>query len=182
MMFKQDRNKSDVWVICLILGYGRQFLGQQYYDPIKIINLTSDQIDPDKQVHYVLVDDFIFTGTQMIYSIDLKLHYNAHKYKIHVVCVGIGPEGLRKLSSRGIIVFYDKEYASLGQLVKESNYSSKYQHYRAELSKRFGQPFIDPIDYMNNVPIYFEHKMPDVMSSFPHIIVQVTVNGMKRRT
>lgn len=179
LMFKQDRNKSDVWVICLLLRYGRQFIGRTYYDPNDIINLTSEQINPDKQVNYVLVDDFIFTGTQMTYSIehfDLKLNYNARDYKKHVVCGGIGPEGLNKLSSRGVTVFYGKEYASLGQLVKMSEYRTNYAQYRSELSKKFGQPFIDPIDYMNNIPIYFEHKIPDVMSSFPHIIIQVAKN------
>ena len=180
LLFKQDRNKSDVWIIMLLLRYGRQFLGKTYYDPINVINISADIIDTSaKHVNYMLVDDFIFTGTQMNYTLDhlsMKLQYNLQQYKIHVLCGGIGRAGLAKLSSWGVNIHYAKKYASLGQLVKKSPHSANYTQYKAELSQKFGQPFIDPVDYMNNIPIYFEHKIPDVMSSFPHIIIQVAKN------
>jgi hypothetical protein len=106
----------------------------------------------------------------------MKLQYNLKQYKIHVLCGGIGRAGLTKLSRWGVVFHYAKKYASLGQLVKKSPHSANHTQYKAELFQKFGQPFIDPIDYMNNVPIYFEHKIPDVMSSFPHIVVQVAKN------
>jgi hypothetical protein len=47
---------------------------------------------------------------------------------------------------------------------------------RKQLSTKFKQPFIEQIDYMNCIPIYFEHKIPDAVSSFPHLIVQVVTD------
>ena len=189
LLFKQDSNKSDVWIIMLLLRYGRQFLGKTYYDPINVINISADKFNKavlTQHVNFTLVDDFIFTGTQMNYTIEYlfkKIDYelleykgDVRQYKIHVLCGGIGRAGLAKLSSWGVNIHYAKKYASLGQLVKKSPHSANYTQYKAELSQKFGQPFIDPVDYMNNVPIYFEHKIPDVMSSFPHIIIQVAKN------
>ena len=64
-------------------------------------------------------------------------------------------------------IFYTYQMKSFGEMVDPS----KYKKIQKEINDEFPQPFIDKFNYMNNVPIYTEFKLPDTMSSFPKIII-----------
>jgi hypothetical protein len=89
--------------------------------------------------------------------------------KIHVVCAGITNYARSRLWVEVFHNVYDLQ--SLSEIcnkneINENEVKTKIIMQRAE----FPQPFEDEFNYMNNVPIYMEHKLPDTMSSFPLII------------
>jgi len=176
LLFHRDGNKSYIWILLLLLRYGRMFLKDLYKEPVDIMNVsTSDLSKASTDINYVFCDDFIFSGTQMWYALDLfrmKVSYRTD-YHIYIICGGVGSTGLSKLSGYGAKLYYGTLCPTLGDIIKKSQYKDKYNTLKKFMSFQFGQPFIDRIEYTNCIPIYFEHKLPDAMSSFPHIITNV---------
>jgi hypothetical protein len=172
IIYNEDRNKSDLWVLLLLLRYGKKFLKKLYKDPTDIIELNKSPITiPDKMI-YLFCDDFIYSGTQMFYTLE-KFAFKSstsHLKNVYIVCAGITQNGINRLNTDKI--FYEYNLKSIGELVNPEN----YKKIEKEMNNTFPQPFIDKFNYMNNVPIYMEHKLPDTMSSFPEIIIKVINN------
>ena len=179
LVFNRDNNKSDIWVILLILRYGNKILGKEnYYDPVNIIEMAKPN-EYSKDMIYLLCDDCIYSGTQMrsnITNLKGKFPYKT-KSHIYVVCAGASTYGLENCMD--IQVFYSKKLDSFKEIIQASpEYKSRYCSLKSKLNYTFPQPFIEKFNYMNNIPMYMEHKMPDAMSSFPRILVHI-VNKCK---
>lgn len=180
LAYKRDGNKSDVWIISLFMRYGRKFI-KEYYDPVNIIDLSKTK-NPPIDVDYVLCDDFIFSGTQMIYTLDM-LHLKTNMLlfakkktiRTFVIVGGVTTTGFENVGNKCTRIFCSKQFKCFGDYVKKSH-PEKYLDIKHAAEDEFGQPFIDKINYMSCIPIYFEHKMPDAMSSFPSIISKVISN------
>lgn len=172
IIYNEDRNKSDLWVLLLLIKYGKKFLKKLYRDPVDIIELRHHNNKISDNMVYLFCDDFIYSGTQMYYTLEnFVLKSNRKNLKnTYIVCAGITRYALTQFSFNKI--YYSYNLKSIGEIVE----STDYKKIEKEINNRFPQPFIDKFNYMNNVPIYMEHKLPDTMSSFPEIIIKVINN------
>ena len=104
----------------------------------------------------------------MFYTLD-KFAYKSNN-NVYIVCAGITQHALVRLGSNRVYCHYKMK--SLSELVDPTEYNK----IELEINSTFSQPFMDKFNYMNNVPIYVEHKLPDAMSSFAEISIKVINN------
>ena len=182
-VYAEDNNKSDIWILLLLLRYGKRFLGDVYREPIEIINLSKVSSPLSKDIVYVFCDDFIFSGTQMGYNVEsfrskysIASGFRSNIYndgvKIYIVCAGASTYSMKRLGEQNI--FKGKIIESLKEIIQRSDL--QYNVMKKVLNTNFPQPFIDRFDYMNNIPMYMEYKMPDTMSSFPELFRKIVNN------
>lgn len=179
----KKKDKSDIWVLLLLLRYGPKFLGEAYRDPVEILQLpehfdfNAKPIDATKT--YVFCDDVIYSGTQLHYRLDalrMTCHMANLRVRAYVVCAAIGPQGIKRLDKCiGAAHIYGRRVPSLQEIVD----TQPYLYIKDRVKKHvqtLPQPFNDTIYHMNKIPLYLEHKMPDIMSSFPDILIDVVSN------
>jgi hypothetical protein len=178
------QNKSDVWVLLLLLRYGPRFLGAAAYrDPAGILELSKVTFGTpvDADMAYVFCDDVVYSGTQLHYRWDaLRTACDKgwrFKPRAHVVCAAIGPRAIARLGTcvGEAQLFYGRRVPSLKETVDA--HPDRYDKARVEARVRdLPQPFEDTIDHAQKILLYLEHKMPDILSSFPDILVDVVSN------
>ncbi len=148
--------------------------------PTKIITelKEGDHGEDGRMVHILICDDGIYSGTQMsqlvIDETIIASKYVLHKYvdpnfmmkiNLHLVCPFMTTKGINKINERKFNVEkmsfkVDIYYDFLMQTLKELLDGEEY-----ELSKIFRLG-------ADAVPIYFDHKMPDYVSSLPRVYRQ----------
>ena len=182
-VFKADKNKSDIWIILLLLRYGRKFLKSIYKDPDDIIELAKlkfeeNLINRGEKIHYVFCDDVIYSGTQMFYNLEnMRLKYS-NDYTLpntSIICAGISSYALKRFKWLDSI-YYDKHLKSFMEIVSEDPSKFKFKNAKLTINAHFPQPFEERIDHSIKIPVYLETKMPDIVSSFPDIYISIVRN------
>lgn len=177
--------KSYNWVLLLLLRYGPLFLKDKYYPPSKVIKVPSTRNWREKVVlnagldtHFLFCDDFSFSGTQMVQSVNKLTQLLRERYpaavdaygnfnktaNINIVCAGCSKAAYDKFVNFQYKVHATKVFAPITPPLPD------------KILESLPQPFEDTIDYKNNIPLYFEHKLPDAMSSFPMIYKEIINN------
>jgi hypothetical protein len=169
----------------------RCLLTKHYKDPEYIISDTSyiKEHGIDDNTVCMFCDDGIFSGTQMQYHLfDLnralqpKTKQNTNiqnekvaRVKVYIISVIMGKIAENRLShcctQRTYLkqclephFIYSKRMEGLGY--KELNNMFPSYWYMDEGCKKI------PNDYAQCLPVYFEHKIPDAVSSFPSLLMQ----------
>jgi antitoxin component HigA of HigAB toxin-antitoxin module len=207
-----DKRKSNYWLAIILILFGKDLI-KNYKDPIGIIDnlnyLEKNGCEPD--THYLLLDDAIFTGTQMSYNIDsIKNTCLLYRYQrivsekmwkdikilkqtvkqdtpeyllamtnitksienksciknIHIVCAYIGKQSINKIENKSYTtLYYGEELKNMIELLDKFDYELCNKAINKMFTIQRGETFKS--NYMKSYPIYFDHKIPDAVSSFP---------------
>lgn len=200
--YKRDVIKSNRWVANLLIFLAKQSsdryltkrdrcrLSKYYKDPEYILTDTAyiEEHGIDENTVCMFCDDGVFSGTQMQNHLlrlnealqpKTKSKLNSQNDKVGRVNVYVISVIMGKIAENRLNSFYKRTY--LKQCIEPHCIYSKLMEglgheqlnemfptywYLNENDKRV------PNDYTKCLPVYFEHKIPDALSSFPSLLMQ----------
>jgi hypothetical protein len=140
-------NKSNYWI-------SKIFYLLMNTKPIEII--TSFQELTDEMKDIIVCDDAIYSGYQMKSTFD-KFPNTTGKYIFHILCPFISREGIVRINEN-----YEKQIYYAEIMLPLSEILKNHIIYGDALN------FESVIGNINNYPYYFDHRVADLASSYPH--------------
>lgn len=157
-------NKSNIWVTKLIYPFLKHKPEHIIYDIDKFDGKLPEIMN------LVLFDDAVYTGSQMggIIAELLDQIPSTVKYvKIHIISPFMSCDGIILIESRYTQLYYTYKMNVIETILsnEELNYMGKIVDFK------YFYTFNDLA-----IPIYFDHKLPDSLSSFPLLYRGVDTN------
>ncbi len=175
-----SQNKSNNWLATLLIYFLINIDAKDYYPlfvstkddfnflpSFSFTDFVNDFNDPNAYI--VCCDDASYSGQQLSSAL---MHFN-QKYNLMVIIPFITQQAMKKITdtSDNITIFFHEYLKTAKEYLEDINY---YQNLsigdiyslESKLAKEFKT---DSVVLANTVPVYFDHKIADYVSSFPTI-------------